>query len=93
MKTEMTSSAKAVQCTGAEFKAFAMDTAIWPDGRFLDHYEISINGSDWSFECEPTDDANVVIEPFGCVCDDDFGFAPILLTTYFEQWRASVRSR
>lgn len=93
VNTEMTPIAKAVHCTGAEFKPFAMDAAIWPDGRFLDHYEISVNGLDWSFECEPTDDANVLIEPFGSVCDDDLSFAPILLTTYFEQWRASARSR
>jgi hypothetical protein len=80
-------------CTGEEFKAFLMDSIFWPEGRFLDHYEISMDGLDWSFDREPTDSAAVVIEPVGSVCDDDPAFSPVLLSAYFEQWRTAARNR
>lgn len=88
----MTQDPKAT-CTGKEFKSFLNDSTIWPEGRFLDHYEISVDGSDWSFDHEPSDGAAVVIEPVGSVCDDDPAFAPVLLSTYFEQWRIAARNR
>lgn len=93
MKAEATPVQPSAKCSGEELKAFLNDATIWPDGRFVDHYEISLDGSDWSFDYEPADGAVVVIGAPGCVCDDDPTFIPVPLFRYFEQWRATVQNR
>lgn len=84
----------AVTCSGLEFKAFWIDPEWWPDGRFIDHHEITVDGLDLDYgdNCATfasiTPSSIVVIPPQGGVYDDDCVFKSVPITEYFRQWSA-----
>jgi len=80
-----------VNCTGAEWNGFYNDPIFWPEGRFIDHWEIVVDEIDrWErFPSDIPDDARVVIGLNGDVLDDDVSFAPRPIAAHFKAWRES----
>ncbi|MDD2223678.1 MAG: hypothetical protein PHF42_09590 [Pseudomonas sp.] len=81
-----------VKVTGAEFKKFYIDKNFWPEGRFHEEVEITIdvngevitNHLEYDLYAVP-DDAKITLQG-GCVQDEDgkeFG----AIDTYFRKWR------
>lgn len=87
----------AVTCSGEEFKAFWTDPVLWPDGRFMDSFWITVDGLDFNYGDNRatintiTPSSIVVIQPEGDVYDDEGALKLMSIAEYFTQWLESKK--
>lgn len=82
-----------VRCTGAEYAAFLNDPEIWPEGRYITHMVIRVDGAWAPNELKVSDippTAVVEISDEGDVADDS-SLDQWGIIDYFNDWKISQR--